>query len=125
MCHLILFMPLLGLAVFLIWPLSLAGPLYAVIFVLSVAMYVLIFKAMRLPVVTGSEAMLRSVGTVLRKEADHWQIRVGNETWEAESADSLKIGERVRVTGIDGLRLQVKPDSEAEIVSHNTIMLKH
>lgn len=112
MCHLILFLPVFGLAVFLLWPLSMAVPAYTLIFLLSLAMYALIIKAMRQPVVTGSEAMLHSVGTVVGAEGDHWRISVRGETWEAESAAALKTGDSVRVTGIDGLRLTVSPATE-------------
>ncbi len=112
MCHLILFLPVFGLAVFLIWPLSMAAPAYALIFLLSLAMYVLIIKAMRQPVVTGTEAMLCSIGTVVGAEGDHWRIEVGNEIWEAESTAALQTGDRVQVTGIDGLILKVNPVAE-------------
>ena len=108
MCHLILFLPVFGLAVFLIWPLSMAAPIYTVIFLLSLAIYVLVIRAMRQPVITGTEALLHSMGIVIGAEGDHWRVAVGNESWEAESAESLKTGERVQITGIDGLRLKVQ-----------------
>lgn len=111
MCHLILFLPIFGLAVFVLFPMSLALPLYAVIFLLSVAMYVLIVKAMRRPVVTGIEALLHSEGTVIGRNDEHWRILVGNESWDAASQVTLQVGEQVRVIGIDGLCLRVEPES--------------
>lgn len=108
MCHLILFLPILGLALFFVLPLVWAGPVYAVIFLLSVAMYVLIIKAMRQPVVTGTEALLHSQGTVVGVEKECWRVLIGNETWDAESPEVLEIGESVRITGIEGLRLRVE-----------------
>ncbi|NVK42580.1 MAG: NfeD family protein [Oceanospirillaceae bacterium] len=39
-------------------------------------------------------------------------MSVGGEIWDAESAKVLKIGDRVQVRGIDGLRLTVSPVTE-------------
>lgn len=107
MCHLILLLPVFGLAVFLVWPLSMAGPFYTVIFVLSLLMYVLVIRVMRRPVVTGSEALIDSRALVVGANGNHWRVRVGNEVWEADASEPLRRGESVRVVGIDGLRLKV------------------
>lgn len=45
MCHLILLTPVFSLAVFWIWPLTVAGPVYAVVVALSLWMYALIMRA--------------------------------------------------------------------------------
>ena len=108
MCHIVLFLPILGLAVFLVLPLVWAGPVYAVIFLLSVAMYMLIIKAMRQPITTGTEALLRSRATVVGGDKGYWRVQVGNETCDAESPEILEVGDSVRITSINGLRLRVE-----------------
>jgi len=108
MCHLILAMPLLGLAVFWVWPLSVAGPAYAGILALSAWLYFLIIKAMHRPVVSGRESLLHSRGTVLGRDGKFFRVRANSEIWSAVSVDHLSPGDSVEVNGIDGLVLQVR-----------------
>ena len=69
----------------------------------------LALKARRRPVVTGSEALIGSVGEVLDDgEAEAW-ARVRSEQWRVRSSVPLKRGQRVRVTGRDDLLLTVVP----------------
>lgn len=108
MCHLILALPVLGVAVFWFWPLSIAGPVYGVIFMASLAMYYLIMRAMRQPVTTGREAILHDVGDIVETRGRKLRVRVGSEIWNAESPDRLRAGDRVSVLGMEGLVLRVR-----------------
>lgn len=108
MCHLLLFMPVFALPVFWIWPLSTALPVYLVIFVISVWIYIYVIKAMRRPVETGMEKLLQSIGEVLDVRTDGLTIRVQSEEWQARTRDSLNKGDRVQVIGKDGLVLKVQ-----------------
>lgn len=113
MCHLALTLPVLGLIVFWLWPLSVAAPVYAVILVVSLAIYYLIMRAMRRPVMTGREEILRESGTVIEARERRIQIRVRNELWNAESSDKLHPGDAVEITGMQGLMLQVRRSKPA------------
>ncbi len=65
-------------------------------------------RARRRPVVTGREDMLGAQGTVLADcDGEGWAT-VHGETWRVRCATPLKRGDRVRVTGMDGLTLQVR-----------------
>lgn len=66
-------------------------------------------RSRRRPVVSGREQMLGATGVVLAPAATggYW-IRVHGESWRARSAAPLHAGEHVRVTGIDGLELEVQ-----------------
>jgi len=108
MCHLILLMPVFALVVFWIWPLSVAGPVYAVISALSLWMYVYIWRAMQRPVLGGVEELLHSDGEVVEVNGNALRVRVHSEMWNAESKDSLQYGDHVKVVGMSGLILQVK-----------------
>jgi len=108
MCHLILLMPLIALAVFWIWPIAIAAPAYAVVTLLSVWMYALIWRAMHRPVRVGSEELLQSQGKVVEVEGATLRVLVHSELWNAESNEPLHPGERVKVVGKDGLVLQVR-----------------
>jgi membrane-bound serine protease (ClpP class) len=70
----------------------------------------LLLRARRRPVVSGREEMIGSAGEVLSDlESEGW-ARVHGETWRIRSGVPLHSGERVRVTGIDGLVLNVVQD---------------
>jgi len=61
--------------------------------------------------VSGREEMIGSPGEMLEDcEREGW-ARVGSETWRIRSAAPLKRGQRVRVASIEGLVLDVVPES--------------
>jgi len=67
-------------------------------------------RSLRRPVVSGSEEMLGALGTVERTTDDgDWWVAVHGEHWRARDLHGLAAGGRVRVTGIDGLTLEVAP----------------
>jgi len=69
-------------------------------------------KARRRPVVSGQEEMLRAVGEALEDFQGQGRILVHGETWRAECARPVKRGDKLRVTGIEGLVLQVRHANE-------------
>ncbi len=76
-----------------------------------VGAFTLMLRSRRRPVVSGREAMIGSVGETLGDvDTDGW-AHVHGETWRVRSREPLKAGQRVRVTGIDGLTLEVVPES--------------
>jgi len=67
-------------------------------------------KARRRPVVSGVEEMIGSTGEVLADcEREGW-ARVHSETWRIRCATPLKAGQRVRVSAMHGLELDVVPE---------------
>ncbi len=68
-------------------------------------------KARRRPVVSGREDMIGAPGEALAAfEREGW-VRVRGESWQAVTSAPLAPGQRVRVTGMDGLLLTVEPDT--------------
>jgi membrane protein implicated in regulation of membrane protease activity len=108
MCHLILLMPVFALVVFWVWPLSVAGPVYAMITALSFWMFTYIWRAMQRPVLGGAEELLHSDGEVVEVNGNALRVRVHSEMWNAESKDTLHRGDHVKVVGMTGLILRVK-----------------
>jgi len=108
MCHLILLTPLFALAVFWIWPLSVAATIYAGVTILSLWMYYLVWQAMRRPVLGGVEELVHSVGEVVEVRGRSLRVRVHSELWNAISRDHVSRGDGVEITGIDGLTLRVR-----------------
>ncbi|MGH8681540.1 MAG: NfeD family protein [Burkholderiales bacterium] len=90
-------------------------PLIAGIAVATAAFMILVggmaAKARTRPVITGREELLGSGGEVIEAAGDEVWARVHGETWRVRSREPLAPGSRVRVTGVDGLVLDVTPES--------------
>ncbi|HEY1326372.1 MAG TPA: nodulation protein NfeD [Casimicrobiaceae bacterium] len=69
-------------------------------------------KARRRPVVSGREQLIGTVGVVLDETDGETWARVHSERWRVRSTEPLLLGQRVRVTGRDGLVLTVAPIHE-------------
>ncbi len=68
-------------------------------------------RAMRGKVQTGQEALLGAVGTARGAINPRGQAQVQSELWSAElaeGAEPIQSGEKVLVTGLEGIRLKVK-----------------
>ena len=74
-------------------------------FVISVM--ALALRARRRPVVSGRENLIGAVGEVLSADGGEGWARVQGETWRVKGASTLKAGDRVKVTAVDGLILTV------------------
>jgi membrane protein implicated in regulation of membrane protease activity len=107
MCHLLLLMPIIGLVVFWIWPLSIAIPVYLVILILSTAIYVIALKSMRKPVVTGSEGLIGKAAEILDMSNHKGHVRIENEIWDAYTDEPLQKGDEARVIEIQGMTLKI------------------
>ena len=71
----------------------------------------LAFKARSRPVVSGAEEMIGARATALENFSEHGRVRVLGEEWQAHTPRALKKGQKLRVTGRDGLVLIVEPES--------------
>jgi membrane-bound serine protease (ClpP class) len=68
----------------------------------------LVVRSQRRRPALGVEGMMGQVGTAQGRLAPGGTVRVHGEYWTAESEDVIEAGERVEVTGVDGLRLRVR-----------------
>ncbi|NOZ26704.1 MAG: hypothetical protein GXP39_01445 [Chloroflexi bacterium] len=107
-CHLLLSMPIIGLVLFVIFPLPLALPIYLAVALTSLALYRKIFRAMGQPVITGREGMIGVVAEVVSEVNPYGQIRYRGEVWSVVSSERLKPGQKVRITGFDGMKAIVE-----------------
>jgi len=104
-------MPVFGLSVFWIWPIQIAAPVYTLILIISVVLYVILMRTMGLPTANGSEGLLHELGEVVRNGENNCLVRVHGELWQAESDERIGAHETVEVTGTRGLVLTVRrPD---------------
>jgi membrane-bound serine protease (ClpP class) len=94
------------------WSLIVLVALVSAAFVIYVVGMAL--RARKRPVVSGKEEIVGSLGEVLEDcEREGW-ARVHGENWKVRSKVPLKRGQKVRVTGMDGLVLDVEPVSPEE-----------
>lgn len=67
----------------------------------------LALKARSRPVIAGSEALVGESGEVLEADGETGWARIHGERWRIRSGSPLLLGQRVRVTAVHGLTLQV------------------
>lgn len=104
-------LPVLGLALFWVYPWRVALFPYLVLVAVSGFFDWLMMRSMRLPVATGRKEMLGSTAVVLNWLGDSGQVTWKNEIWQAHTTDgtSPMTGERVVIDSLSGLTLFVKP----------------
>ncbi|MCW5751109.1 MAG: nodulation protein NfeD [Alphaproteobacteria bacterium] len=93
------------------WPVL--GGVAAASLGLSLLAVRLALASRRRKVAAGREEMLDAPGTVLDWTNGSGHVLVHGERWQARSDRALAPGTRVRVTGISGLRLSVRPEEAA------------
>jgi hypothetical protein len=65
MCHFLLLLPVLALPAFWIWPVETALPVYGTAVAVALAVYVLAYKARKMPLANGPQALLGATGRVI------------------------------------------------------------
>ncbi len=75
-------------------------------------MVTMLMRSRRRAVVAGPEEMIDSAGAVLDWAGEEGHVRIHGEIWRARAKGPIAKGERVRVTRIDGLTLEVEPKQE-------------
>ncbi|MGE5338235.1 MAG: NfeD family protein [Gemmatimonadota bacterium] len=94
---------------FWLLPIGAAGTIYAAVVAISLAVYWLMMKAMRRPVVMGIETMQHAVGVVRYIEGRKATIWARSELWSAEpEGENLRVGDEVEVVGANGIVLKVR-----------------
>jgi membrane-bound serine protease (ClpP class) len=63
----------------------------------------------RYRITTGAEGLVGEVGEVVEACTPAGRVRLRGELWNARSATPADPGRLVRVTGVDGLTLEVEP----------------
>jgi membrane-bound serine protease (ClpP class) len=71
-----------------------------------------VLRAQRRPIAVGTMALVGRIGEVRQRLAPLGQVQVAGELWAAEidlHEPAIEEGARVEVTGVEGLRLRVRP----------------
>jgi membrane-bound serine protease (ClpP class) len=103
-------------------PWALAGAVVA-LGAISVTILSFAIRAQHSPVTTGVEGMIGKMATVIVALAPAGRVRLLGENWAARLASgdgSVRLGETVRITGIDGITLLVEPVFPAALPSRQS-----
>jgi membrane-bound serine protease (ClpP class) len=92
------------------WPLIAAIAIFSALFVFLVIGMAM--QARRRPVVSGAEEIVGGHGVVVDDFEEQGWVRMHSENWMAKSKIPLKRGQRVRITAVNGLMLEVAPESD-------------
>lgn len=109
-CHLLLVLPVVGLALFLFlpWPLALAGTTVLGLIALGIA--VPSMRALRRPILTGREALVGRVAEAASEIEREGLVRYGSELWTAvTSRGPIPKDTRVEIEDVKGAKLVVRP----------------
>ncbi len=91
-------------------------PLIGAFALVSAALFAFVIgmaiKARRQVVVSGAEQLIGLEAEVLEEFNHEGQVRAHGELWQAHTQSPLHKGQRVRITSIDGLILNVTPESQ-------------
>jgi len=113
MCHLVLLMPVFGLALFWLLPFGYALPINVFLWATSAFLYYQTARAMRQPRQDGFESLIGTHAEVVSTQspayyAAPYLVKTGGELWTARSPDVLQPGEMVSVAATDGISLVVE-----------------
>ena len=72
----------------------------------------MMLKARKRPIVSGREEMIGRVGEVIEDCDNEGWARVHGETWRIHGSTPFKAGQRVRVAALNGLSLEVVPETQ-------------
>lgn len=108
-CHLLLIMPVAGLGLFAVLPLSIALPAYLVLTAISLLIYWSIMRAMHRPVTTGPEGMIGARAEAVTDLSPTGRVRYHGELWQAIAGRPIPAGARVTIVSVDGMRVRVQP----------------
>ena len=86
--------------------------------VISGFLVTLVVKARLRPATTGGEGMVGLTAVAITDLNPHGRVEAHGELWEAVATGTIMAGERLRVTGIQGLVLEVEPESAEGKESH-------
>ncbi len=79
-----------------------------IVLILNLGLAFAVFKIMRKRPTTGQQGMIGKKGIVLKAKNGEYQVRVQGEIWKSESRKKLKVGDKVEIDSMDGLRLLVR-----------------
>lgn len=116
MCHILLVLPFIGLVLFWLLPLPQAVLLYSLLLIVCSIFFWLMWKDFWRPVRTGVEGMVGSNAEVIRGRNGSSKVAFRGEIWDVVSHGDLSVGQTVKITGVERMKLSVEPVNPAATV---------
>ena len=110
MCHILFLLPFIALLLFFLLPSGQAIFLSIPLFLVFMWLAWVTWKDMRRPVATGIEGLMGGKAQVVSRTKDGAKVLLRGELWDAVCGDDLSVGETVRVTGFERMKLVVRKD---------------
>ncbi|MGH8747161.1 MAG: NfeD family protein [Burkholderiales bacterium] len=95
-------------------PYALIGGIAVASAAFLILMVGMLVRARKRPVVSGREEMIGASGVALDDFSGEGWARVHSETWRVRTGGPVRKGQRLRVTALEGLLLDVEPESDNE-----------
>jgi membrane protein implicated in regulation of membrane protease activity len=113
---LLMVLPIIAIPAFWLLPPGRAIALYIVSILLSAPMYWIMHLNHKLPVATGSEALINRDAEVISRSnlglKTIYFVQVRGELWAACCDNTVEIGDIVRIVAVEGNTLTIKRTSE-------------
>jgi membrane protein implicated in regulation of membrane protease activity len=110
--HLLLFLLLLALVLFLLQPWQVALPLAVVLLIGYLIILRKVLQTQRQPSVTGEKAMIGERAVVVTSKKGEVEVRYHSEIWHAVCPEPLHRGQQVIIEDVEELTLHVMPVPE-------------
>lgn len=111
MCHFLFLLPFVALGVFFFLPPGQATIVSLPIFLLLLWLSWVTWRDVKRPVTTGIEGMIGGKAQAVDRTKDRVKVLLRGELWDAVCSEDLSVGETVRVTGLDRMKLIVRKES--------------
>jgi membrane protein implicated in regulation of membrane protease activity len=111
MCHILFVLPFIGLLLFWLLPFPQALALYLAVLIVCAFLYRLMWRDRWRPVTTGVEGMIGEKGEVIESSNGTLKVSFRGEIWNVISPKDLSVGQRVEITGVERMRVVVRPMS--------------
>lgn len=114
MCHILFLAPVIGLVLFWLLPPEQAILFYSIVLLTCGILLWLFWRDRQKPVATGREGMIGSNAEVIGNRNATAKVAVRGEIWDAVCREDLSVGQKVKVTGLDRMKLLVEPYTDGE-----------
>ncbi|MDX1809690.1 MAG: nodulation protein NfeD [Sulfurospirillaceae bacterium] len=95
---------------------SISIPLIIAFALVSISFFIIIarmfIRSRSAKVVSGVEDLIGSIGQVIDVHETNYRVMCQGEIWNAISQEKLTVGESIKVVGLNGLTLDIKPNKE-------------
>ncbi len=118
MCHLVFFIPLLGIPLFWLLPLRYSLSINVLLWIFTGILAYKIVRAMMMPPKDGFKSLIGTTAEVVSVVSPgsftQYLVRAEGELWSARCRAALPPGATVNIKSVDGIKLIVEPARDTE-----------